>query len=70
MSQILSQIDQKKKTNSKSPFLLGLSEIKKGNNKKDQNSKKNALSNTELFYQARNEAIKFYDNYFLMASEA
>ena len=37
---------------------------------KNQKSKKNALYNTEMLYKARNEAIKFYDDYSLMASEA
>ena len=31
---------------------------------------KNTLYNIEMFYKARNEAIKFYDDYFSMMSEA
>ena len=49
---------------------MNLGEIKKGNNKKRSNEQKNALYNTEILYKARNEAIIFYDNYSLMASEA
>ena len=33
-------------------------------------SKKNALHNIEMFYKARNEPIKFYDDYSSMVSEA
>ena len=47
-----------------------LDEIKKGNNKKRSKEKKNALCNIDMLYKARNEAIKFYDDYSLMASEA
>ena len=31
---------------------------------------KNTFYNTEMLYKARNEAIKFYDDYSLMMSEA
>ena len=31
---------------------------------------KNTLYNIEMLYKARNEAIKFYDDYSLMMSEA
>ena len=31
---------------------------------------KNTFCNTEMLYKARNEAIKFYDDYSLMMSEA
>ena len=44
--------------------------MKKGNNKKRSKEKKNALYNTEMLYKARNKAIKFYDDYSLMPSEA
>ena len=36
----------------------------------DQKSRKNTLHNIEMLYNARNEAIKFYDDYSLMMSEA
>ena len=37
---------------------------------KNQKSKKNTLYNIEMLYNARNEAIKFYDDYSSMMSEA
>ena len=43
---------------------------KNGTTTKDQKSKNNALYNIEMLYKARNEAIKFYDDYSLMVSEA
>ena len=43
---------------------------KKETTKKDQRSKKNALYNIDILYKARNEAIKFCDDYYLMVSEA
>ena len=36
----------------------------------DQKSRKSTLYNIEMLYNARNEAIKFYDDYFLMMSGA
>ena len=51
-------------------FKSNLGEIKKGNNKKRSKEQKNALYNIDMLYKARNEAIKFYDDYSLMASEA
>ena len=57
--------------NNQANFKSNLGEIKKGNNKKDRKSKKkNALHNIEMLYKARSEAIKFYDDYSLMMSEA
>ena len=47
-----------------------MGEIEKGNNKKRLKEQKNALCNTEMLYKAREEAIKFYDDYSLMVSEA
>ena len=51
-----------------------LGEIKKGKNKsKNQNATKcynYAVHNIEVLYKARNEAIKLFDDYSLMASEA
>ena len=54
--------------NSQQDFKLYLGEIKKG--AKSQKNKKNTLYNIEMLYKARNEAIKFYDDYSLMMSEA
>ena len=51
-------------------FKSNLSEIKKGNNKKRSKEQKNALYNIDMLYKARNEAIKFFDDYSLMVSEA
>ena len=53
--------------NNQQKFKSYLGEIKKGNKSKDQ---KNTLFNVEMLYKARNEAIKFYDDYSLMMSEA
>ena len=44
------------------------SAIKKGIEKSKEH--KNALYNIEMLYKSRNEAIKFYDDYSLMLSEA
>ena len=33
-------------------------------------NRKNAIYNIEMLYKARNEVIKFFDDYSLMASEA
>ena len=49
-------------------FKLNLNEIKRG--PKKSRKQKNALFNIEMLYKARNESIKFYDYYSLMASEA
>ena len=51
-------------------FKSNLGEIKKGNNKKRSKEQKNALYNIDMLYKARNKAIKFYDDYSLMVSEA
>ena len=37
---------------------------------KNQKNKKNTICNIEILYKARNEVIKFYDDYSLMMSEA
>ena len=55
-----------KKTQEKSKYYLG--EIKKGAKKSKE--QKNTIYNIEMLYKARNEAIKFYDDYSLMMSEA
>ena len=49
-------------------FKLYLGEIKKGTKKSKE--QKNTIYNIEMLYKARNEAIKFYDDYSLMMSEA
>ena len=51
-------------------FKSNLGEIKKGNNKKKSKEQKNASYNTKMLYKTKNEAIKFYDDYSLMASKA
>ena len=51
-------------------FKPHLGEINGENNKKRSREQKNALCNIEILYKARNEAIKFYDDYSLMVSEA
>ena len=48
--------------NNQNNFKLTLGEIKR--------SKKNTIYNIEMFYKARKEAIKFFDDYSLMVSEA
>ena len=45
-------------------------EIKKENKKQRSKEQKNTLYNIEMLYRARNMAIKFYDNYSSMMSEA
>ena len=44
--------------------------MKKGNNNRKSKEQKNSLYNIETLYKARNEAIKFYDDYSLIMSEA
>ena len=44
--------------------------MKKGNKKYRSKVQKNTLYNIEMLYKARNEAIKFYDDYSSMLSEA
>ena len=51
-------------------FKLNLGEIKKGNNKNRSKEPKNALYSIDILYESRKEAIKFYDDYSLMVSEA
>ena len=43
---------------------------KKETTKKRSKEQKNPLYNIEMLYKARNEAIKFYDDYSSMVSEA
>ena len=54
-----------KKNQEKFKYYLG--EIKKGAKKSKE--QKNTIYNIEMLYKARNEAIKFYDDYSLMMSE-
>ena len=56
--------------NNQEKFKAYLGEIKKGNNKRKSKELKNALYNIETLYKARNEAVKFYDDYSLIMSEA
>ena len=56
--------------NNQEKFKSYLGEIKKGNNKKKSKEQKNALYNIETLFEAKNGAIKFYDDYFLIISEA
>ena len=51
-------------------FKSSLGKIKKGNNKKRSKEQKNALYNIDMLYKATNEAMKFFDDYSLMVSEA
>ena len=53
--------------NNQEKFKSYLGEIKKGKKSKEP---KNTFYNIETLYKARNEAIKFYDDYSLMMSEA
>ena len=43
--------------------------MKKGNKKHRSKVQKNTLQNIEMLYKARNEAIKFHDDYSSMMSE-
>ena len=54
--------------NNQQDYKLYLGEIKKGSKKSKE--QKNTFYNMEMFYRARNEAIKFYDDYSLLMSEA
>ena len=56
--------------NNQEKFKSYLGEIKKGNKKHRSKVQKNTLYNIEMLYKARNQAIKFYDDYFSMMSEA
>ena len=44
--------------------------MKKRNKRHRSKEQKNTWYNIEMLYKARNEAIKFYDDYSLMMSEA
>ena len=63
---VLSLADVK---NDQEKFKSDLEEIRRGNNKKRPKEQKDSLYNIEMLYKARNEAIKFFDDYFSMVSE-
>ena len=54
--------------NNQNNFKIHLGEIKKG--AKISKEEKSTIYNIELLYKARKEAIKFFDDYSLMVSEA
>ena len=56
--------------NNQEKFKSYLGEIKKGNKKHRSKEQKNTLYNIEMLYKARSEAIRFYDDYSSMLSEA
>ena len=51
-------------------FKSSLNEIKRGNNKHKSKEQKNTLYNINMLQKARNEAIKLFDDYSSMVSEA
>ena len=63
------KIDLADVKNNQEKFNSYLGEIKKGNKKHRSKAQKNTLYNIEMLYKARNEAIKFYDDYSSMMSE-
>ena len=56
--------------NNQERFRSYIGEIKRGKSKRRSKEQKNILYNIEILYKARNEAIKFYDDYSSMVSEA
>ena len=56
--------------NNQEKFKTYIGEIQKGNKKHRSKAQKSTLYNIEMLYKAKNEAIKFYDDYSLMMSEA
>ena len=54
--------------NNRNIFKIHLGEIKK--EVKNQKNEKNTIHNIEMLYEARKEAIKFFDDYSLLISEA
>ena len=56
--------------NNQDKFKSYLGEIKKENKKHRSKEQKNTLYNIEMLYKARSEAIRFYDDYSSMLSEA
>ena len=63
------KIDLSDERNNQEKFKSYLGEIKKGNKKHRSKAEKNTLYSVEMLYKARNEAIKFYDDYSSMMSE-
>ena len=63
------EIELAEAKNNQIKFKSNLGKIKKWNNKNRSKEQKNALHNIEMIYKGRNEAIKFCDDYSLMASE-
>ena len=51
-------------------FKSHFDKMKKRNKKIKSKVQKNMIHNIEILYKSRNEAIKFYDDYSLMVSEA
>ena len=64
------KIDLADVKNNQEKFKSYLGEIKKGNKKHRSKVQKNTLYNIKMLYKARKEAIKFYDDYSSMMSEA
>ena len=62
------KIDLADVKNNHKKFKSYLGEIKKENNKHKSKEQRNTLYNIEIPYKARNEAIKFYDDYSLKKS--
>ena len=56
--------------NNQEQFKSYLGEIERRKSKRRSKGQKNALYNIEMLYNARNKAIKFYDDYSSMMSEA
>ena len=64
------KIDLANVKNNQEKFKSYVGEIKNGNKKHRSKVPQNTLCNIEMFYKARNEAIKFYDDCSSMMSEA
>ena len=64
------RIDQADVKNNQEKIKSYLRELKKGNKKHRSKLQKNTLYNIEMLYKERNEAIKFYDDYSSMMSDA
>ena len=64
------EIRQADVKNNQEKFKSDLGEKKRKQQKQIKKAKKNDLYNTEQLYKASKEVITFYDDYFLMASDA
>ena len=64
------KIDLADVKNNQEKFKYYLGELKKRNKKHRSKVQKNTLYNIKMLYKARKEAIKFYDDYSSMMSEA